>query len=119
MRDHRKLDVFVLADRLAILIYEVTRRFPEDERYGLSSQLRRAAVSVGANIVEGSARESFAEYVRYLSIAYSSAREVDYELSIAARLGYLKAQAANDLLDLSSRTCGALHRMLKTLTGQV
>jgi four helix bundle protein len=69
MRDHRKLEVFALADALALRVYEVTQRFPDDERYGLTAQLRKAAVSVAANIVEGAARPSQADFLRLLSIA--------------------------------------------------
>ncbi len=112
MRDHRKLDVFVLADRLTLKVYEVTRRFPDDERFGLTSQIRRAAVSVGANIVEGAARMSDADFARMLAISYSSACELEYELSLAARLGYLAPVHRDDLEELSSRTCRALRGLI-------
>ena len=69
MRNHNKLIVFGLADRLAILVYRYTRSFPQAERYGLTAQLRRAAVSVAANIVEAAARPSRADYARLLAIA--------------------------------------------------
>ena len=64
MRDHNKLIAFKLADDLALLIYAITRKFPKEEIYGLTSQMRRAAVSVPSNIVEGCARESQTEYLR-------------------------------------------------------
>ena len=113
MRDHRKLEVFSLADALVLRIYEATRRFPEDERYGLTSQLRRAAVSIGTNIVEGAARPSTAEFLRFLAIAYGSASELEYELSVAVRLGYLEER--EDLKELSSRTCKALRALITTI----
>jgi len=112
MRDHRKLDVFVLADSLAVRVYEATRLFPEDERFGLTSQIRRAAVSVGANIVEGAARTSDADFARLLGIAYSSACELEYELSIASRLGYLNPCHDQEIQALSSRTCRALRGLI-------
>lgn len=115
MRDHRKLEVFQLADSLTLSIYAVTRRFPEDERYGLTSQLRRAAVSIGANIVEGCSRSTKPDYVRFLGLAYSSAREVEYELSIARRLGYLDAPAAEKVELLALRTCRGLHGLIRAL----
>jgi four helix bundle protein len=115
MRDHRKLEAFALADALALRVYEITRAFPEHERYGLTSQLRRAAVSIGANIVEGSARSTEADYLRFLTIAYSSACELEYELSLACRLGYIAPQAGGSLSMLASRTCRALRGLVKAL----
>jgi four helix bundle protein len=88
MRDHTKLRAFELADEVAVLIYRATRGFPKEEIYGLTSQMRRAAVSVPSNIVEGCARESRAEYLRFLEIAFGSARELHYQFSLARHLGY-------------------------------
>jgi four helix bundle protein len=76
MRDHRKLRAFQLADEVALLIYRVTKQFPKEEMYGLISQMRRASVSVPSNIVEGCTRESQAEYLRFLEIAFGSLREL-------------------------------------------
>ncbi len=116
MRDHRKLDAFVLADKLVMRIYQLTRQFPEDERYGLTSQIRRAAVSIGANIVEGSARRSEADYVRFLTIAYGSACELEYEISIASRLGYIPGDS--DIHVLASRVCRALRGLVNAFTAR-
>ncbi len=88
MRDHTKLRAFELADEVAILVYRATRGFPKEEMYGLTSQMRRAAVSVASNIVEGCARESQAEYLRFLEIAFGSLRELNYQFGLARRLGY-------------------------------
>jgi four helix bundle protein len=89
MRDHTKLRAFELADEVAVSVYHVTVRFPKSEAFGLSAQLRRAAVSVPSNIVEGCARESQADYLRFLSIAFGSLRELHYQLSLAKRLGFM------------------------------
>ena len=90
MRNHYKLRAFELADEVAVLIYRITVGFPKEEAYGLTSQMRRAAVSVPSNIVEGSARESQFEYLRFLEIAFSSLRELHYQYGLACRLGYIK-----------------------------
>ena len=91
MRDHTKLRAFELANEVAISIYRATRTFPKEEIYGLTSQMRRAAVSIPSNIVEGCARESLTEYLRYLEIAFASARELHYQFTLATHLGYVNA----------------------------
>ena len=88
MPDHTKLRAFELADEVALLIYRATREFPKEEVYGLTSQMRRAAVSVPSNIVEGCARESQTEYLRFLEIAFGSLRELHYQFGLSKRLGY-------------------------------
>lgn len=88
MRDHRKLRAFVLADELANQIYRLTQKFPKEAMYGLTSQMRRAAVSVPSNIVEGCTREGEVEYLRFPEISFGSLRELHYQLSLAQRLGY-------------------------------
>ena len=92
MRDHTKLRAFELADKVAVLVYQVTAGFPKEELYGLTSQMRRAAVSVPSNIVEGCARDSQAEYLRFLIIAFGSLRELHYQLGLSKRLGFLQNQ---------------------------
>ena len=87
MRDHTKLRAFELGDEVTVLIYPVTVGFPREESYGLTSQMRRAAVSVPSNIVEGCARDSEADYLRFLHIAFGSLRELHYQLSLSKRWG--------------------------------
>ena len=90
MRNHRTLTAFKLADELALAVYGCTGTFPKSELFGLVSQMRRAAVSVPSNIAEGCSRHSEAEFVHYLHIALGSARELEYQASLAQRLGLLR-----------------------------
>ena len=89
MCDHTKLRAFELADEVAMLVYQITSEFPKEELFGLTSQIRRAAVSVASNIVEGCARDSGADYLRFLNIAFGSLRELHYQLNLSKRLGFL------------------------------
>ena len=116
MRDHTKLRAFELADELAILVYQITRNFPKEEVYGLTSQMRRGAVSVPSNIVEGCARESQVEYLRFLEIAFGSLRELHYQFNIAKRLGYLddpKVKKIDAKFTETEKVLGALPRSLR------
>lgn len=92
MRDLTKLRAFELADEVAVLVYQVTTGFPKEELYGLTSQLRRAAVSVTSNIVEGCARDSQADYLRFIYIAFGSLRELHYQLSLSKRLAFFQSR---------------------------
>jgi four helix bundle protein len=89
MRLHGKLDVRNKAVDFVVEIYKATENFPKDERFGLTSQVRRGAVSIPANIAAGAARTSPKEFAHFLSNAQGSASEVETELLIATRLGYL------------------------------
>lgn|SRR5512138_1739651 len=115
MRDHTKLKVFGLADRLAMSVYQCSASFPASERFGLQSQVRRAAVSIASNIVEGCARSSETEYLRFIEIAYSSARELQYEISVCERLGYLPTDVARPLNEQCTTTAKALNALLRAL----
>lgn len=89
MHDPKKLQAFQLADQLALVVYNATRAFPKEEQFGLAAQMRWAAVSVPSNIVEACARDSQSDYLRFLGMAYGSASELLYQVSLAFRLKYL------------------------------
>jgi len=114
MRDPRKLRAFELADRLALAIYQHTRSFPREEQFGLTAQIRKAAVSGPSNIVEGCARRSEADYLRFLDIAYASTREVEYQLSLAVRLGYIDAGPYEELSALAAETGKVLAGLIRS-----
>ena len=95
IKSHRDLHVWQHAVVLVELIYEVTKCFPGHEAYGLTSQLRRAAISIASNIAEGHAKASSKEDLRHVSISMGSVAEVDTQVEIATRLGYLSQDDCN------------------------
>ena len=98
MRSHHNLDAWKKSVDFVVEIYRATETFPKEEKFGLTSQIRRAAVSIPANIAEGAARKSDKEFLQFLSIAQGSASEVDTEILIAHRLGYLAKQDFESLV---------------------
>ena len=90
-RDYRRIKAWQLADDLAVAVYVATESFPGYERYRLVDQMRRAAVSVAANIAEGSARDSQRDYLHFLTMARSSLSELGYYIHLAHRLDFLRA----------------------------
>jgi four helix bundle protein len=89
MRDHRQLVAFVKARQVALDVYRATANFPREEQFGLTSQLRRSAVSVPSNLVEGCARQSEKDFLRFVDMALGSARELEFQLELAQELGFL------------------------------
>ncbi len=114
-RDHTKLRVFHLADGLVLDVYRVSTMFPDDERFGLVSQLRRASVSSVVNIVEGSAREQDGEYRQFVNIACGSAAEVRYLLDLSCRLGYLSLQDFTPIERKSDELVRSLKKLVASL----
>ena len=116
MRSHEKLDVWKKSIDFVVTVYRMTENFPSDERFGLTSQIRRASVSISANIAEGAARESDKEFNRFLSIAQGSTSEVETEILIANRLGYISGEHYESLktaLDDIGRMITGLSKHLK------
>lgn len=97
MADFRKMAAWEKADDLVVAVYEASQNFPPDERFGLTSQLRRAAVSVPANIAEGAGRQTLKEFRQFLYTARGSLNEVEYYLHLAQRLAYMTDEQVTDL----------------------
>lgn len=114
IRTFRDLLVWQKAIQLAITVYRVTQAFPNEEKYGLTSQVRRAAVSVSSNIAEGHARQG-REFAHFLSIARGSAAEVESQLYLAAELGFIEHSATNAAVSLADE----IHRMAASLAEKV
>ena len=108
MRDYTKLEVFHLADAFVLMIYQITARFPLAGRSSLADQLRRAAVSIPSNIVEGCSRYTERDFLHFMDIAYASAREAGYQLSLAQRLKFIDRESALAARMLCTRVCKAL-----------
>ena len=114
-RDYRKLRVFQAVDEIARDIYKLTKSFPREEQFGITSQLRRSALAVPTNIVEGSHRSSLADYIRFLDIAVSSLAESRYLLEFAQNLGYAEKNEANRIRSIQNENIGALISLIASL----
>ncbi|MFC5489201.1 four helix bundle protein [Dokdonella soli] len=113
-RKHRRLDVWKDAVDLVELVYRTSASLPAEERYGLCSQLRRAAISVPTNIAEGSARRSTRDCLRFLDIARGSLVEIETLLVIARRLGMIEGD--RNLDELTERTFARLSALIRSLS---
>jgi len=111
INSYRDLKVWQKSMDLTVRTYEITRGFPSEERYGLTSQMRRAAASVPANIAEGRERRSTGEFIQFLGIARGSLAELETFLSLSERLGFLQSETGNSLLG----ECAEINRMLESL----
>lgn len=110
---HKKLDVWQRALTLAEVTYGITQTFPAEERYGLAAQMRRAAVSILSNISEGAARRTRPEYVHFLHVARGSLAELDAQLELATRLGFVNSDCAlsADLVRVAQMLAALIKKM--------
>jgi four helix bundle protein len=115
MRDYTKIGAWKLVDDLTVVLYERTRTFPREEIYGLTSQLRRAAYSVPANIAEGASRGSKRDYLHFLYIARGSLAETQYFIHLAHRLGYLEPAEAENFIGQTKQTFACLHGLIQSV----
>jgi four helix bundle protein len=113
MRPHEKLDVWKKSMDLVVRVYKATENFPKEEKLGLTSQIHRAAVSVPANVAEGAGRRSQKEFACFLSNAQGSASELETELLIAYRLGYLDRETFGELQTSLEKIGQMLHGLAR------
>ena len=115
VRNYRELIVWQKAMDLVELVYQATKQFPKEELYGLTSQIRRSAVSVPSNIAEGQARKSTAEFLNFLSIANGSRAEMETQILLAQRLNYATSDTTQKILALSEEVNRLLNGLMNSL----
>ncbi len=115
MRNYKNAVAWQRADQLTIEVYHITRKFPREEVYGLTAQVRRAAYSVAANIAEGAGRETDKEYLRFLHIARGSLSETEYFLHLAHNLEYLSDDEYETFTLLVNKTFAPLHGLIQAI----
>ena len=116
MRPFRELVVWRKAHRLTLELYKIARTFPREEQYGLTSQIRRCAASICANIAEGCGRGTARDFARFIQIALGSASELEYHILLAADLGYLTEESHSGMhacvVDVKRMLSGLLRRLV-------
>ena len=119
-KPHKKLDVWKLSMELSMTVYRLTAGYPRDERFGLISQMRRAAVGIPSNLAEGAARSSDNEFRNFLSIARSSLSELDTQLDLSQQLGFITVESRSEVDGLLTRVDKMLYALyqLKKPTAQ-
>lgn len=115
MKDYRNLVVWEKAHRLVLLIYKITKAFPKEEQYGLTSQIRRAATSAPTNIAEGCGKQTQADFARYLQQAFGSIQEVQYLSFLSYELNYMDQNAFGALDSDISHIKAMLINLIKTV----
>lgn len=115
MRNFRKYQVWELGHEVTLDVYRLSRQFPQDERFGLTSQMRRCSSSVPANIVEGCGRESEKEFKRFLVIANGSATELEYFLILVKDLEFAEQESLEKLIEKVDKLKRSLNRLISKL----
>ena len=115
IRSYRDLRVWQEGMALAEACYPLTRRFPKDELFGMTSQIRRAATSVPANIAEGYGRESVGEYIQFLRVSQGSLKELETHVTLSSRVGLIAESETKDVLEGCDRLGKMLHRLIRSL----
>lgn len=119
MRNYKNITAFQLADDLTLEIYKVTKKFPNEETYGLITQLRRAIVSVPTNIAEGASRQHKKDYLNFLFISRGSLAEVEYLLSLANKLGYIEKKDFENLEEKKQFAAKTLYGLIESVKKEV
>jgi four helix bundle protein len=119
IRTYLDLDVWKISHKLVLMVYEITKKFPKIEVYGLTSQLRRAASSIPANIAEGNGKQYIKEYIQYLYTAKSSLNETRYFLLLSKDLDYVDEEIYNELVDLLDRIEKMLMGLINSLKKKI
>ena len=118
LKGYRRLKAFRKADELVVSVYKATANFPRHEMFGLTLQMRRAAISVPANIAEGYARPHDGEKKRFYSIALASLTELEYYIDLALKLGYITEETHFELADLQTETAKLLTGLIKSVSAK-
>ena len=116
---YKKLNVYIKADDLVLLVYKLTKKFPKDELFGLISQMRRCAISVAANIVEGSSRQHRKDYLNFLYISKGSLAETEYLLTVAKRLNHISDVRYQMIWPLAQEAARTLTGLIQSVSQEV
>lgn len=115
MNSYKELTVYQKAVELSVYIYRITEEFPKSELYGLTSQIRRCAVSIPSNIAEGQRRGHRTEYIQFLRIAFGSGAELETQILIAYKIGYLNKEDFEDLSEKLDEIMRMLNKLISVL----
>lgn len=118
LQSYDELVVYQKADNLTVEIYQLTNKFPKSELYGLTSQLKRAVISVPANIVEGFVRKGTKEFIQFLYISLSSLAETEYYIKFAAKLRYISEEEKLEVLEKIIEVSKMIRGLIKSLTNR-